>query len=335
MKNIFTLVIILFFTLTSTAQLKIYRTLPYDNSTYMQLGASQKYNVEIRKEDILHDIGSMCPFWFKLFPKPSLTTFHHYEPPRTFKDILASFPSLPYLIPKEKMTDVIVTVSETSKKDLLENFYITNKKVMVIPNGFDSNVFYRNIISESITENTLFYAATLTPRKGHEYLIKALPIILREIRDVQVLIAGDGFLKNKLMAMSRKLGVEKNIRFLGFLPLSELLKYYQTSKAFVFPTTQEGFGMVAIESMACGTPVVTSKIEPLTSIIGDAGLFFEPGNHFELAQQVITILRDESLRKELSKKSIEQVKNYSWEKVADMYLDIYQELLDRHIYPGP
>lgn len=286
----------------------------------------KKYRNEIEKEDILHDIGSMSPFWFKSFKAPSLTTFHHFEPPKTIGDYLANFP-VQLLMQKESKADVIVAVSEFGKLDFLTSYSIKNKKVVVIPNGIDSQIFNSDDKSKLVRENTLFYAGVLIPRKGLINLIKALPQVVKEFNDLRVLIAGNGPQKKELLAYSKKLGVYDNISFSGFIPIEELPKYYMSATAFIFPTLKEGFGMVALESMGCGTPVIASNIEPVKSIVGDTGLFFEKENHISLAEQIITFLSDKNLQIRLSKKAAERAKKFSWDKIALQYMDLYSSLL--------
>lgn len=287
----------------------------------------REYRDHIKEEDILHDVGSLIPFWFKSFDSPSITTFYHYESLKTINGYLSAFPC-PLIIRKEKNADKIVAISNFSKDQLLQRFSIKEDKIEVIPTGVDDSIFNPFVAPKLEYENVLLFVGPLVQRKGVKHLIHALPIIKKEIKDVRVIIIGKGPEKKNLVKLSEELDLEKNINFIENVSKEDLPRYYSTASLFVFPTFLEGFGMVAIESMACGTPVVASDIEPLKSIIGDSGMFFNPGNHLDLAEKVIEILNDKYLRNSLSENAAKRATNYTWNNISTQYLDLYQKLLE-------
>lgn len=285
------------------------------------------YRDEILKEDILHDMGSFMSFWFKSINKPSIATFHHYEPAYSLKGHLAGLP-LRVLAGKYSSADGIITPSEFSKQQFLFKFGARNfSKIYVIPHGVDHNIYNTSVAPKSNLKNIIIFLGVLSARKGPVYLIRAIPLIKKELPDVKAIIIGKGHQEDFLIKEAIKLGVKENIEFLGFLRQEEIPGYYRCARCTVLPSLIEGFGITALESMAEATPVIASGIEPLVSLIGKAGLYFPCKNHIVLARQIIRILKDDNLRKNLSKEAQNRAKQYSWEKTAHAHLEVYEQVL--------
>ncbi len=106
----------------------------------------------------------------------------------------------------------------------------------------------------------------------------------------------------------------------GFLPDSDILSLYEQADVFVYPSLYEGFGLPVLEAMACGCPVIASNTSSLPEVVGDAGLLVDPYNVEELAQAMITVLGDDDLKREMSRKSIAQAQKFSWERAGDVWL---------------
>lgn len=283
----------------------------------------RSYRKEISSEDVLHDIGSHIPLFLGHLNSRALTTFHHYEEIPGFFRYLHQFP-IPIVSKKEKKVKIITAVSEAAKEDLIRFYRIPEEKVKVIPNGVDLELYNPDVVPAFNAENTILFVGPLVERKGLIYLIKALPKVIDYVPDASLMLAGRGPLRTTLEYEARKAGVGNKVEFLGFVPPEELPEYYRAAAAFVFPTLKEGFGLVALESMACGTPVVASGIEPLKSIIGDAGLFFKPGASDSIADRLIEFLTDRELRLRLGRASTERAKRYSWDSVAKKYIELYK-----------
>jgi glycosyltransferase involved in cell wall biosynthesis len=285
-----------------------------------------RYREEIEKENVLHDLGSLMPFWFPRFSSPTATTFHHHERAKGIRAVLASLPT-PLFTRKEGRTDRVVAVSEFSRGQLL-GLEVPPEAIEVIPNGVDHDLFRPDGERLSLEGRALFFCGPLTPRKGVATLVEALPRIQEEIREARVFIAGEGSERNRLAKLSRKLGVAEDVHLLGFLSQGELAQYHRSAEVFVFPTRLEGFGMSALEAMASGTPVVASDIEPVRSLVDGGGLFFPPGSVPELAEAVIRLFTDARLREDLRKEGIRRASEFSWEETARRYLALYHRLLE-------
>ena len=118
-----------------------------------------------------------------------------------------------------------------------------------------------------------------------------------------------------------------NIRFLTNIPEEDLIAIYNMATVFVFPSFYEGFGIPVLEGMACGVPVVTSKVSSMPEVGGDAAVYFDPYDETDMAAKIESVLTDERLRKEMIAKGLQKVKEYSWEKCAEETLQVYREVL--------
>jgi len=122
----------------------------------------------------------------------------------------------------------------------------------------------------------------------------------------------------------RRGGVDKDVRFLGFVPIDILRIFYDTAKVFVFPSLYEGFGLPPLEAMAHGTPVVTSNTSSLPEVVGDAAVLVNPENVFEIMRGLHSALLDPVLRAQLKELSVAQVAKFSWETSVHQLLKTYR-----------
>jgi len=143
----------------------------------------------------------------------------------------------------------------------------------------------------------------LHPSKGQEALIRALPAVLREAPGVEVVFAGGGTEREALERLARELGIGETVTFTGALPRADLLRAMAEAAVVVVPSRDEAFGLVNIEAMAMGTPVVASRVGGIPEIVRDGvdGLLFEPGNAEELAERLMRLLKDEELRADMGR----------------------------------
>ncbi|MER3570476.1 MAG: glycosyltransferase family 1 protein, partial [Patescibacteria group bacterium] len=118
------------------------------------------------------------------------------------------------------------------------------------------------------------------------------------------------------------------VKYLGYLPDEEIIKLYKSVDVFLYPSLYEGFGLPVIEAMACGCPVITSNTSSLPEITNDAAILVNPLNVNELAKAIINLIKDDSLKIELSKKGIEQAKKFSWEKSCQELFELVKKIYD-------
>lgn len=220
---------------------------------------------------------------------------------------------------------------------LQSSAHLTNyqHKIEVIPNGVDldkfhpKDGFYRD-------ENIIFFLSLLDEfhrYKGLDYLLNAVKIVKNEISDIKLIVGGKGVLLDHYRQMAASLVLEENVEFVGFISDEDIAEYYSRASVFILPSVsslQEGFGIVALEALACKTPVVTTEIvgvaDDLEKVKG--GIVVPPKNSEKLAEAIITILKDKKLQKEMGKNGRMLVEEkYTWREVARSMEKLYRCIL--------
>lgn len=233
--------------------------------------------------------------------------------------------------------DIIISPSKCfiDESRLLKQY---KNKIITIPNGINIKEFSVPYTKEECREklgltykNIILFVGNIYPYKGTDVLIKAMPKIIKEIPDTKLVFVGKGILKESLNVLSMKLAVNKNISFAGFVEDAfEKAMYYKAADVFVLPSTgPEIFGIVILEAMACGVPIVASKIGGIPDIVkdGENGLLVPPGDSEALADAIIYLLENEDIRVKMGKNGRKKVKDYSWDKVAEKTENIYLSLI--------
>ena len=250
---------------------------------------------------------------------PMVGTFHVSSPKQ--KAIYAIGPILEPIV--EKLT-ARIAVSELARQTLKDHF---DTDAVVIPNGIESaNYANANPTIHWRNPNTIgFIGRFAEPRKGLQVLIDALPIIARSIPDVRVLIAGPGDREDFVKGLD--IGLRNRLVFLGFLTDSEKASLLKSLDVYVAPNTGgESFGIILIEALSAGTPVVASDIQAFQAVLenGDAGLLFKNEDSADLAKQIVKLLRDKDLQSKLSINGKLSSQKYDWQVVADQILSVYE-----------
>jgi len=207
-------------------------------------------------------------------------------------------------------------------------------KYDIIPNGIDVERFSPDVAPfEEFCDGkqNILFLGRLERRKGAIYLIKAFQQVKREIPNSRLIIAGPGTrLRKPYEKWIRNHGLENDIIFTGYVPEDEKARYYKTADIYCSPaTSRESFGIVLLEAMAVGTPVIVSDIDGYNSVVtqGEEGLLVPPKKTNELAQALLKLLKDESLRKKMGEKGITSARKYSWEHIAKRVYDYYTDVV--------
>ncbi len=204
----------------------------------------------------------------------------------------------------------------------------------IIPNGIDLGHFSPDVapIEEFCDgKRNILFVGRLESRKGLNYLIKAYRQVKQEIPDSRLIIVGPGSRPRKKYQRWIKHWGLKDVVFSGYVSYSELPRYYQTADVFCSPATgRESFGIVLLEAMALGKPIVATDIDGYASVVtdGEEGLLVPPKNVRELARALITIMSDEKLRQQMGAKGRVKAGKYSWEHIAQKVLDYYARVLN-------
>ena len=199
----------------------------------------------------------------------------------------------------------------------------------MIYHGYDKELFNENISTERI-RNTLskfkiqnskfiIYVGAIQPRKNIETLIEAYEIIKKNFSDLKLAIAGDlGWQYGPIL---EKIKSTEGVIYLGKFRTKDLPALLRGAEAFVLPSLYEGFGLPAVEAMACGVPVIAANNSSLGEILRESGLLYKPNNPIELAKSLREVLENATLKNQLKERGLERVKDFSWDKCARETLD--------------
>ncbi|MBI4294686.1 MAG: glycosyltransferase family 4 protein [Chloroflexi bacterium] len=203
----------------------------------------------------------------------------------------------------------------------------------IIPNGIDVDHFAADVPPvEAFNDGkiNILFVGRLEKRKGLDHLLRAFSLVKKERSDSRLIVVGPGTrLRRSYQQFIDRAGLE-DVVFAGYVPYSELPRYYRTADICCAPATgKESFGIVLLEGMAAGKPVVASSIEGYSSVVdhGVQGLLVPPKDHYSLAQALQELLGDEAKRQEMGLRGKTKAQAYGWEHVARNVMDCYLEAL--------
>jgi len=232
--------------------------------------------------------------------------------------------------------DKIITCSNSMRGELEGHFRLPPDKIAVIQNAIDASEYSRPVDKEVVKrrygigpyEKMVLFVGRLVPQKGVEYLIKAVPRIIHHHGKAKFIITGDGWSRSHLENLAASTGYGDRIRFLGFVSDSELVELTMSADVLAIPSIYEPFGIVALEGMAAGVPIVAANIGGLADIVEHdrTGVLTYPENPESIAWGVNKVLSDPGYMSWLihnAKKKVHDV--YSWEAVARKTSEVYEE----------
>jgi glycosyltransferase involved in cell wall biosynthesis len=235
-----------------------------------------------------------------------------------------------------KNADVIITVSEYSKKDIIQYFGIPEEKVVVTPLAADEiyhpihHVGAKQFMKASygIVHEYILYLGGFSARKNVLGLIQAYAQSLKSLENTyDLVIAGaPNDSHEEIVSTIDRLGLKDRVIFTGFAPYSHLPYFYNAASLFVYPSLYEGFGLPPLEAMACGVPTITSNLTSIPEVVADAAILINPYDVDELSQSIIRVLEDKKLSMKLIVKGLERASHFSWENTARSTLKVYESL---------
>ncbi|MFA5126471.1 MAG: glycosyltransferase family 1 protein [Patescibacteria group bacterium] len=225
----------------------------------------------------------------------------------------------------------IIAVSQFTARDIKEYFELTTqqaKKIAVIYEGV-SLVPAEGGAVTNLPKKFFLYVGNTYPHKNLEFLIKTFKDWLKIYPDYYLYLLGSrNYFYNRLEAWAKDFmaGQSDRVVFTGFVPDSELTHYYQAATAYIFPSLYEGFGLPPLEACAHGLPVLASQSSCLPEILAEAALYFDPKNQTDLLNKMEIIVKSNDLRARLKERGLEQIKKYSWQKMAFSIRELYLSL---------
>lgn len=232
-------------------------------------------------------------------------------------------------------SDLILTISESAKSDIIKHFNVDEKKIEIVTPGIDLEKYlhnYTDIELENVRkkyklpENYILYLGTIEPRKNIERTIKAFIKYKKEVKDDLkfVIVGGKGWKYDNIMKLIESMGTD--IILTGYIDEEDKIPIYKLAQIFAFPSLYEGFGMPVLEAMAAGVPVITSNVSSLPEVAGDAAILVDPLNEDEIFEAYKKILSDKKLQLEMIEKGLEQAKKFEWKESAKVLEQIYEKM---------
>lgn len=232
--------------------------------------------------------------------------------------------------------DHILADSEATRTDLIQLLKVPPQKVTAVPLAADPALGPRPasqvrtaLVGYGLEPGYLLFVGTLEPRKNLAGLLSAYRILLdRKVTQAPlVVVGGRGWLYEDIFARVEALGLAGRVRFLHNVPDSDLSALYNGAALLASPSFYEGFGLPALEAMACGTPVVVSDRGSLPEVVGRAGVLVNPDQPESIAEGMARVLDDAGLRARLREEGLAQAAQFTWEETAHKTLRVYRQVL--------
>ncbi len=232
----------------------------------------------------------------------------------------------------------IVTISESSKLDIIKYYKVDPKKIVVTYLGYDTETFQpvtdRNKIQEvmkkyNIAQPYILYLGTLQPRKNIVRLIQAFKLLTSDLAISKlglklVIVGKKGWLYDEIFAEVKKLNMEEIVVLTGYIQDEEKAAMLSGALLYTLPSLYEGFGIPIIEAMACGTPVVVSRISSLPEVVGEYGILIDPYSVPSIGEGLKLLVTDTELRERMSQQGLKWVKQFDWIHCARITLGVLE-----------
>lgn len=219
-----------------------------------------------------------------------------------------------------KTASKIIAVSKATKQDLINRLGITKNKIAVIYEGYNKELFHFDTQDNSL--RYFLFVGTVQPRKNLERVIKAFA----KLNSSKLIIAGaKGWLADEIYKLPKKLGINEKVKFLGYVPDTDLPGLYSKAKALVFPSLFEGFGLPILEAQACGCPIITSSTSSMPEVAGKGAILVDPYNVDDIVHAMMKV-QNLDVRQKLVKNGFENIKRFSWEKTAKQTLAVLESI---------
>ena len=234
----------------------------------------------------------------------------------------------------------IIAISESSKRDIVRHYPSSKRKIVVTYPGYDNSRFNLKVPliqvkrvrdRYKIDGDYVLFLSTLKPSKNLKGLIEAMDKVIKQYQDVVLVVAGKkGWFYGDIFETVKKLGLEDKVIFTDYIPEEDKAGLIAGAKAFALPSFWEGFGLDVVSAMACGVPVVTSKVGSLPEVAGDAGITVDPSDTDSIARGILKVLTMGKMDyNRVVRAGLTQVKKFSWERMARETMEIFEKTLSQ------
>lgn len=234
-----------------------------------------------------------------------------------------------------KNSSKIITVSNFSKQDIADYYQVAPEKIVVTYEATDAADEISTAQDEvavlqsyKIEKPYLLYVGNAYPHKNLEILLQMMKEIKNKAEETPwklVLVGKEDYFYARIKQQAWSMNLEENVIFTGFVPDDELPALYKNALLYIFPSLYEGFGLPPLEAMAHGTPVLAAQSSCLEEILGEAAIYFHPEDVSGIINASKKIQQDRSLRNDYIEKGFAKLKQYSWEKMMQQTLQLYEQ----------
>lgn len=238
-----------------------------------------------------------------------------------------------------RSASMIIAVTESMKREICEHLNVTADRVAVTPEA-PRRSFHRISLEETTTtrrrfeieDDFILFVGTVEPRKNLITLMRALDEVLRHtsLRPQLVIAGGMGWLTDELFSFLEDSPVKERVQFIGYTSDDDLRALYSSCRISVYPSLYEGFGLPPLEAMACGAPVITSRIPAIEETVRPAAMMVDPLDVTELARAIVGLWNDQPQRERLSAAGLHRAAEFTWERTAQLTLNVYRAMIARN-----
>ncbi|MDA8233635.1 MAG: glycosyltransferase family 1 protein [Clostridia bacterium] len=240
---------------------------------------------------------------------------------------------MPHIV---EQADNIITVSNSSKDDLINLLDVPEDKISVIYEAPEP--YYRPLPKEEamtfvrenygISNPFILYLGGFSPRKNLRVLINAYREIIANLdQPVELVMVGRESKEQKDAQMLAELtNLKRPVLWPGYVPTHQLPYFYNAAEVFVYPSLYEGFGLPPLEAMACGTPTVTTGVSSIPEVVGDAAVLVNPHDHLQLAQEIGRVLSNREMAHQYRIKGLARAARFNWLDTARATADVYRQV---------
>jgi phosphatidylinositol alpha-mannosyltransferase len=299
----------------------------------LRLESKIKEVFEREKFDIchLHEplMPTLCTTILRLKKSPMVGTFHASggKPWYNMFSPIAKW----YLNRWFRKLDGRIAVSQVALSYVKKYF---GADYVIIPNGVDTHHFHEKVTpfdNFNDGKTNILFVGRLETRKGFEYLLEAYKLIKPEVPSCRLIQVGPGVrLRKKYEKFVRQYGLP-DVSFRGYAAYKDLPRYYKTADIVCFPATgRESQGIVLLEAMSVGKPIIASDIDGYSSVLNDGveGIAVPPRDSYQLAEAILRLLRNKQLRQQMGNRGIPRAREFDWEIIAGKVLDVYKSVLN-------
>ena len=287
---------------------------------------------KIRSIDLVHHAGGIVPLVRTNRPVLTIHDLQYLDYPNYFKRAKLTY--LKTMVPRSaEAARLIMTPSQFTRRQVIERLNIDPSIVTVVPHGIsprEGREPAREVRDRYELENDFFlYPAITYPHKNHLVLIRAFAKLLEVRPETMLVLTGaKGSMEVQIFKEVKGLGIEKNVKRLGYVPARDLDALYHEAVALAFPSRFEGFGAPVLEAMSRSCPVIVANATALPEVVSDAGVVVSPDNTDEWCQAMRNVIEDADLRSRLAATGLQRSKDFTWATSADILEDAYARALE-------